>query len=241
MVMHSKWEDGQLVFYDSTEPQRYVEAFGPDVTKFVEEFVNTPFAGADAPAAWTTTLVEDGAGDTTVALETATGVGGVLLITADANDNDGANLCALGEAFLLASGKECYFGAKIKISEATQSDFLVGLTVRTTDALGGVTDGVYFRKVDGSTTMNMVLEKDSSETATAYGTAIEGDTWYTLEWYFDGTNVDWWVNGVAQTRPVTTNLPDDAYVTPTLHFLNGAAGAGKTLRADWIRAIQVNA
>lgn len=241
MGMHSKWLGGALVFYDDSEPQRFLDAFGPSICKFIEEFVNTPFASADNMAAWKTTLVETGGGgDTTLALE-AGAEGGVLLVTTDNADNDGANVQALGEAFKLASGKECYFGCKFKISEATQSDFLIGLVITDgeNDMLGGVTDGVYFRKVDGATTMNFVLEKNTSETATAYGTAIEADTWYTVEFYFDGTDVDWYVNGVEQTAPVTTNLPDDEFLTPSFQFLTGTTSA-ITMRVDWMRAIQNN-
>jgi hypothetical protein len=236
----TKWVGSQLVYYDAGATERWLDAVGPDVVKFLDDFTNTPFAGADSPAAYTTTLVEVGDNQTTVALE-AGAASGVLLITCDENDNDGVNIQAQGEAFLLASGKECYFGAKIKIDEATESDFLVGLTITTTDALGGVTDGVYFRKIDTSTTMNFVLEKGSAETATAYGTAIAADTWYTLEFYFDGTNVDWYVNGALQTQPVTTNLPNTEWLSPIVHMLNGVEGGSLVGRVDWIRAIQINA
>jgi hypothetical protein len=233
--LYSKWFNEQLVFYDGTSSQRWLDAIGPDVTKLLEEFSHTPFAAANNMAAYTTTLT----GASTAALE-AGAPGGVLLLTTAASENDGLSIQAQGEAFLLASGKECYFGAKIKISEATQSDFLVGLCITDTDLLGGMTDGIYFRKVDAGTTVNFVLEKGSAETATAYGSAIVADTWYTLEFYFDGTNVDWYVNGTLQTRPVTTNLPNTEYLTPALEFLTGA-GSAITLRADWIRAIQINA
>jgi len=234
-VMHSKWDEGQLIFYDSTEPQRYVDAFGPDVVKFIDEFVQTPFSAANAPACYTTTLVNL----STVALE-AGATGGNLLITTAGAENDGATVQALGEAFKLAAGKQCYFGTRIAISDATESDFLVGLFITNATPLTAVTDGVYFRKIDGTTTMNFVLEKDNGETATAYGSALVAATYYTLEWYFDGTNVDWWVNGVLQTRPVVTNLPDDEWLTPGIEFLTGAVAA-ITCRVDWIRAIQITA
>jgi len=240
--MYSKWVGGQLVFYDGTEPQRWVEAFGPDVCAFKEEFVKTAFSSADNLAAAKTTLTETGGGgDSTVALE-AGAAGGVLLITTDNADNDGAVIQWLGEAFQLASGKECYFGCKFKISEATQSDFLVGLAITDAenDPLGGLTDGIYFRKVDAATTLNFVLEKNATETATAYGTAIEADTWYTVEFYFDGTAVAWYVNGTEQTAPATTNLPDDEFLTPTVQFLTGTTSA-ITMRVDWVRAFQINA
>jgi len=236
MTMHTKWLDGALVFYDSTEPQRFVDAFGPDVTKFIEEFVKTPFSGANQPAAFLNTIV----GSSTAALVAGT-AGGSLLLTAGGQEDDGCNLQALGEAFLLASGKECYFGAKIKPSAVTENDFLIGLCITDTTLLGGMTDGVYFRKPDGAATMSFVLEKGSSETVTAYGSALVGGTWYTLEFYCDGTNIDWWVNGVAQTRPVATNLPNTEYLTPSVEWLNGATAGGPTLEIDWIRAIQINA
>jgi hypothetical protein len=231
-----KWVNGALVSHDG---QRWFGAVGEKVSTFLEDFVGTPFSGADAPAAYTTTLVEVGAGETTVALK-AGADNGALVITADANDNDGANVQALGEAFKLASGFPLYFGVKFRVSEATQSDFLLGLAITTTDALGGVTDGIYFRKVDASTTCNLVLEKDSAETEAAALT-IAAATDYVLEFYFDGTNVDFYVNGVLGTRPAITNLPDNEYLSPVMHFLNGAAGAGKNLEIDWIKAIQINA
>jgi hypothetical protein len=236
MGLNMKWVHGALVYHDG---QRWFEAVGEKVSKFLEDFVTTPFTGADAPSGYTVTLVEVGAGETTVALK-AGADNGALVITADANDNDGANVQALGEAFKLASGKPVYFGVKFQVSEATQSDFLLGLAITTTDALGGVTDGIYFRKVDASTTCNLVLEKDSAETEAAAVT-IAAATDYVLEFYFDGTNVDFWVNGVQGTRPAMTNLPDDEWLSPVMHFLNGAAGAGKNLEIDWIKAIQINA
>jgi hypothetical protein len=236
MGLNMKWVHGALVYHDG---QRWFDAFGPNVAKALEDFIGTPFSAADQMAGWLATLVEAGAGETTVALK-AGADSGALVITADANEDDGANVQMLGEAFKLASGKPLYFGIKFQVSEATQSDFLLGLTITDNDALGAVTDGIYFRKVDGSTTCNLVLEKDSAETEAAALTVVAA-TDYVLEFYFDGTNVSFWVNGVEGTRPAVTNLPDDEWLSPIMHFLNGAAGADKNLEVDWIRTIQINA
>ena len=143
------------------------------------------------------------------------------------------------EAFKLASGKPCYFGAKFMISDATESDFIVGLCITDTTLLGGLTDGVYFRKVDGATDVKFVIEKDSAETESAALLTAVKDTYMTLEFFFDGTNIDAYVNGVLQTRLAMTNLPDDEEITPSI-LLTGAAAA-KTMTVDWIRAIQINA
>jgi len=236
MGLNMKWVHGALVYHDG---QRWFDAFGPNVAKLLEDFVGTPFSAADQMAGWLATLVEAGVGETTVALKAGADAG-ALVITADANEDDGANLQALGEAFKLASGYPLYFGVKLRVSEATQSDFFLGLAITDADVLGAVTDSIEFRKVDGTTTCNFVLNKDSAETETAALT-VAAATDYVLEFYFDGTNVDFWVNGVQGTRPAVTNLPNDEWLTPTIQFLNGAAGAGKNLEIDWIRVVQINA
>lgn len=237
MTVKFKILDQNMLFIDGTQPQRILDAWGPGVAKHIEDFISTPFASADNMAAYTTTLTESGSGETTVAL-TAGATGGALLITTDNAENDGANIQLQGEAFKPVSGLELYFGIKFQISSATESDFLFGLCITDTDVLGAVTDGVYFRKNDGTTTCNFVLEKNSTETSTTAVT-IAAATDYTLEFYFDGTNVYFWVDGVLGEAPVTTNLPDDEWLTPTIAFLTGTTAA-ITCSVDWIRTLQIN-
>jgi len=237
MGVNSKYVNGNLVFVDASNKQRWLDAIGPGVCKFLEDFVGTPFAGADSPAGWTITLVEAGAGDTTVAL-VSSWTGGAVVITTDANENDGANLQLLGEAFKLVSGKPLYFGTKFQASEATQSDFFIGLAITDTDILGGVTDSIGFKKVDGATAIQFELNKNSTATAANVG-VLAAATSITLEFYFDGTNVDCYVDGVLQTRLAMTNLPDDEDLTPSIQFLSGSAGA-KSMTIDWIKCIQIN-
>jgi hypothetical protein len=234
--LHSRRILGNLAFWD-THRNRIVEAIGPGVAKFNENFVGTPLPSADAPASWTVTLVEAGAGESTVALDSGM-VGGGLVITTDAADNDGVNMQVKGEAFKLVADKPLYFGARFKISEVTQSDVLVGLCITDTDLLGGMTDGVYFRKVDASTALKFTLELNSSETDGTVQTMV-ADTFYTVEFFFDGTNVDSYVDGVLQTRLAMTNLCQDEELTPSIHFLAGDANA-RTATIDWIRCFQFN-
>ena len=242
MGMNSKWINGNLVYHDSSNKQRWLDALGPEVAKVIENFASLPMAAADSPSAYTITLVEAGAGESTVAL-TGGAQGGDLLITTDANDNDGVNMQVTGEAFKFDTTNKypCYFGISFQASEATQSDFFVGLAITDTTLLGGVTDGVYFECLDASTDINFVFEKDSTETtsASAVGTFADA-TDIILEFYFDGTNIDAYVNGTIQTRLATTNLPDDEFLTPSIHFLTGAASA-ETMSVHWMRTIQINA
>ncbi len=234
--VHSKRILGNLIFYD-TNHQRWLQGIGPDVTQFQ---LNTAFQPADDTTVdmtgFTSTVVEVGAGTSTGVI-----IDNTLLLTTAANENDGVNLQLIGDAFDMATGNYVYFGINFQTDEATQSDFLVGLAMTDTTLLGGVDTAAYFECLDASTDINFVLEQDNSETTSgsAVGTLAD-DTNVILEFLFDGSTVDAWVNGTLQTRLATTNLPDDEQLSLSVAFLTGEAVA-HTMTINWLRAIQVNA
>lgn len=234
MSLHSRYFGGNLLFYDNGE-KCLVDAIGPDVVKAFYDFTGI-VATTDALVGWTTTLVEAGGGESTVTIPD--GSAGTLLLTTDANENDGINLQKIGENFGMAAAQlALYFGIRFKISDKTQSDFIVGLCITDTTLLGGMTDGCYFRKVDGSANIAFVTEKDSTETETTPVGAMVDDTYIILEFYFDGTRVEAFVNG-ASVATHTANIPNDELLTESIHFLTGEAVV-KTMTVDYIRVIQV--
>lgn len=185
MTLHSRTIAGALAFWENHR-QRIIDAIGNNVVKFVEDFTDT-VAAADALPGWTTTLVEAGAGESTIAR--TDGSGGLLLLTTDANEDDGINLQKTSENFRLAAGNQLYFGIRFKSGEATQSDILCGLCITDTTLLGGMTDGVYIEKLDGSTAISAVTEKNSTETQTDNLATFTADTFTIWEFYFDGSRV----------------------------------------------------
>lgn len=232
-TLHSRFIGGAMAFYE-THRRRLVDAIGSDVVKFTEDFIH-PGIASDALDGWTVTLVEGGDGETTITLPDV--VGGALLITTDNAENDGASLQLDGESFELTSGQAAvYFGIRLRTGEATQSDLLVGLCITDTALLGGMTDGVYFRKVDGSTSLAVVTEKDSTETETTGVLAVAAATDYFLEFFFDGSSVEFYVDGVPVARH-DTNIPVEQ-LTPSIEFLTGNALV-ETLQVDFVRAIQI--
>lgn len=238
--LHSRYIHGNLVFYDGANRQRIVDAIGPGVTVF--DALKSPVIPVDdttgLPTGYTVTVV-DGGSDGADAFSIADGK--LVIVTNDA-DNDGSNVQLAGsEAYAVnAATKYVYFGISLKIDEATQSDILAGLCITDTDLLGGMTDGIYFECLDGATAINFVLEKNSTETtsASAVGTLADA-TDVVLEFVFDGTYVDAWVNGVQQTRLATTNLPNDEWLTPSVHVLTGTTAAA-TLTINWMRAVMID-
>ena len=233
--------NGNLVYLEQIgsdrKPKRLHDAIGPDVFKYLNDFVGGPGIDTAFDDDWTVTRVEAGAGESTVTL--ADESGGALLITTDAAENDGVNMQLLGESFNLAGSgiKALYFGARFKVSDATQSDFFVGLCDTDTDILGGADDSIGFRKVDGSTAVSFLTEKATTETTAS---AYTCDTAYHIvEFYYDGVGatLEAFVDGTSLGLIATTNLPDEEQRV-SIHFLTGEAVA-KTMTVDWVRCIQI--
>lgn len=180
---------------------------------------------------WTVTTTEVGTGSATEAINNT--VNGELLLTNAAGDNDLDSLQLQKETFKFVSGRAMYFKTRLKVSDATQSDWLVGLVITDTSPLTN-TDGVYFKKDDGDTNIDFVVNKNSTaSTSTAVATNAD-DTYVELAFHYDGTNgIDIYVNDVSVGGLPTTNMPDDEDLTVTLHIQNGEAVA-KTMTIDYI-------
>lgn len=158
--------------------------------------------------------------------------GGVFLITNSAADDAIVSLQKKGESFLFESGKKQWFKARFKASDASLSDILVGLAIEDTSPFDA-TDGVYFVKLSGSTTVNMIVVKDSTATTTSAATLVS-DTFIELGYVYNGKDeIGVYVNDVCVGRSAVTNLPDDEELTVTMTIQNGEAVA-KTLAIDYI-------
>lgn len=177
---------------------------------------------------WTVTETDSGA---TQAL--TDGDGGLLLVTNTAADNDLVGIQKKGESFRFASGKKLFFEARFKVSDATQSDLAIGLQITDTTPLD-ITDGVFFIKADGSTSVSFSVEKNNTATTTTAVATMANDTFITLGFNYDGGSVmQYCVNGVVAGTSVTTNLPDDEDLTISFALQNGEAVA-KTMTVDYI-------
>lgn len=235
--IHSTHIGGSLAFYQGHR-HRIVGAVGDGVTWYSHQ-PWTSNSGTTDPAGWTATVVEAGTG--TSEWNAANGERGTSEIVTAANENDGYSAQLLGEQFKLDSGNFVYFRIKGQISDATQSDFFVGLAITDTAILGGVTDRIGFQKLDGSTSLSFMVEKDSTETLTTGLLTVADDTDFDLEFVWDGrdSNLYEYVNGsAATTATATTNLPNDEELTLSLEVLAGAAAA-KTLTISKLVVCQI--
>lgn len=224
---------GNVLFHDKSNRKSILDAYGQDVVKYSDDFLNSGLAAANAPLGYTVTLVG------TSTITKADAVGGAIILTTGGTENNGVTMQLAGESFgfAVATTYLTYFGIRLQISNATESDFIVGLCITDTDLLAGMTDGVYFRKVDGSTALACVTETGSAETETTGVHTMVAATNVNLEFYFDGTSTVFFVNGTAVATH-TAGHPTTELVTPSVEFLTGSGNA-RTMQIDWIRAFQV--
>lgn len=224
-------------------PTRWLDIFGEAQKFSLDNGFPTDDTTGD-PSAFTMTVTEVGTGNTT-AVNSATN-GEAMLITTAANEYDGINLQLKGEAFKLAASKPLYFGCKLKVSDATQSDLLIGLAEQDTALLAtgtahavdyGTSDFIGFIKLDAGTTLvaqNVLggVVKTTANYATALGTAF-----VVFEMYWDGETLFFYVDGSEVTR--TNASLADGDLSPVINFRAGAAAA-KTCSIAWWRCFQAN-
>ena len=235
--MNSKWVNGNLVYHDSKYKWRWLDAIGPSVVKFVDHFVHVPTGLDNAdPAGWVLTNIAGDAGD--VSITAGTTHSGEMILTTDDTENDGLNLQLAGEAFILAENKPCYFGVKLKVSDADATDLIVGLSV--TDAgiwASEPADFCIFQSADATAVCTFTTRKDSSETNDTSSGTLGDNTYSVLEFMWDGlTKIDAYFDNVLVATSIT-NLPNDEAMTPTIELLTGETGVN-TVTIDWLRVIQ---
>ena len=185
---------------------------------------------------WTITTTEAGTGTATEAL--ADGDGGLLLVTNAAGDNDHDFFQLVKEGYKYEAGKQLAFNIRFKTSDATQTDIVAGLQLTDTTPLD-VTDGIFFLKEDGSTSISFIVEKDSTQSTLTLPNALADDTFMTLGFVFDPKNQKFHVfqDNVLAGTVVNTNAPDDEELTVSFGVQNGEAAA-KTMTIDYVGAMK---
>ncbi len=236
--VHSRYENGQLIFYEAGQRQRIVEAIGPNVIKFIQDF------GGDNPAdTWIDTLVSAGSGTTAIAGRSE--AGGSISILAAGNDTDGAQLQKL-LGFVATANDPIYFGCRWEFTGtgAGSCGVLIGLVDQDESVIAGATDMIAFRTKDADSALDLVTEDNGSETELELDSALVVDTWYTNEFFFDGDpttpRVHAWHNG-TYIGASTAGIEQTNGLAVTIAYLNGAAHGENLagLHVDYVRCIQL--
>lgn len=242
MTTHSRHINGNLAFYD-THRKRLLWAVGPSAVQYVDDFVRLSVDDTTGdPTEWTTTVKAE-AGTGSHAFRSGDGSGGILEVATAGNENDGGNHQLNGESFELTADQELYFGARFKVDDASEVDLFLGLAITDTDIITNTPDRLGFEVNDGSAGLDFTVHDGSSspeaETLTEDIATLEDDTYVTAEFYWDGSTLEVFVDGVSVATPSVANLQAEQYRV-SIGLLSGTAtGTGKLLSVDWIRCIQL--
>ena len=182
---------------------------------------------------WTVTETQAGA---TQAIS-AGAAGGVLLLTNDAGNTDVNQLQLASETFKYVAGKQFWMKARFALT-ATLANFgaVIGLAITDTTATAAVSDGIFWRKASGASTLEFVVEKDSTETASGTLATMVSGTFVTVAAYYNGKDeIECWVDGVKTATITTlTNVPDDEELAITIASVNATTGAANVLSVDYL-------
>lgn len=163
------------------------------------------------------------------------GDGGLLLITNTAADNDLVGMQLLKQNFKYEAGKPLLFGARLKVSNATQCDVIAGLQITDATPLA-VSDGIWFQKPDDAATLDFHVAKANVQTDVAALGAMVDDTFITLQFAYDGEKgIDYGLNGVKLGSASLANAPDTQALTLSIALQNGD-GVARTMTVDYVYA-----
>ena len=237
-ALRARYIRGSLAYF-AGHRKRLIDVIGDNVIKYElrpgQVQVNAG-TGSD-PAGWTTTMVEAGLGGSSE-VHASNAAGYLWELLTDNAENDGISMQLNGEPFELTSDQDLYCGFEFEINDVTQTDFFLGLAISDTAILGGVTDRIGFESLDGSTDMKFMLEKDSTETLSASLHTLVDATLVFAEFYWNGSGIEVFVDGVSVATPAVTNLPNDEALRLSLEFLTGEATAN-TMKIRQGRIIQI--
>lgn len=198
----------------------------PDPTKF-----HTYFDDFNVYRSGEYVETETGAAGTVAALD---GNGGLLLLTTDALDDDLEFVQSVQEPFAFATGSRAFFRAVFQVSEATQSDFFMGLQVRDTTPLA-VTDGVFFMSDDGDALLDFHSFNTTNVSATGVATVTAAED-LEVAFFWDGIDRIWYgVNGTVLGSITPAGSLPDTDLTVSFGYQNGVAGA-ETMTVDYVYA-----
>jgi hypothetical protein len=191
---------------------------------------------------WIVTTTEAGTGSATEAINDEKN--GCLKLTNAAGDDDLDFIQTASEIIKIDSTKLFVFKSKFKLSDVTQTEFVMGVQIKDTTPLSA-SDGIFFQKDDGDAYLDVYCQKDTSESKAAHAIATMSDDTYLeaafaydanqyITAYVDGAQVGQLDLKSGSNAAVTDFLPDTELCV-SFGIQNGEAVA-KVMTIDYILA-----
>lgn len=235
--IHSEHRLGNLVFWEAPYRQRLVEAIGPNVIKFLEDFGSDVFSSPSATT-WVETKVAGTCGVASYPIE-----GGGVFLYSNGSDNHGYEMQKMA-GFVAVDDCPIYFGVRWKLLGigGLSASVVLGLLDEDTSVVETPNTGIVFTIPSAAANLDFVCYSTLTGVAMTALTAVLTDTWYTNEFYWDGADqIKMWHNGAYIGAASTASIAQTSAMAITIAFQNEAENASGTtgLLVDWIRAVQL--
>lgn len=176
-----------------------------------------------------------------VALGTDLENGAVVLTSAATTDNDGASIQLTQVPFLVKSGRDLWFEARVKVSDADQCDMFIGLAENhATNPENAVAAGcarVGFELVDGSALIRTSIDDNSASTVTATAVSAADDTYVRLGFRTEGGSIRFYINRALVATGSIPSAIAAINLGPTFFNLSGDAVGTHTATCDYILCV----
>lgn len=244
--VHATWVNGAQVWYPEGNRQRWLEAYGENVIKYIEDFEICPRSTKKADAVnnpeWVITHTSGNAGTSKTSVVHAADLkGGWLNLVPGSSENDGINMQHANESFRVEPDSWLYFGIRYRTGseQTSEQDFVLGLAENDPSVITNTSHGIYFRSFDGDTYIKCCVVIDETTVKTLIATSdCQEDTVFIDEFLVKSTDsVEFWHNG-STVGKYTAGIPSTDLAV-TFAFFTGASNSSQDLYIDWVRCIQL--
>ena len=202
--------------------------YDPDYVVFFDDFTGVAL---DSTNDWT--VLKDSGASVGLTADTLNGVVGIT--SAATTDNDGGSIQG-NEVFQARVGKSLWFEAKVKLHDADDQDFFVGLCenfATNPENCLAASNRIGFQVGEGNASILCKTEATDVETSLDSQVDAADATYVTLGFVVRSTShVYFYVNRVLVAMH-TTNIPT-ALLTPAFFALSGSATGTFVSYADYI-------
>lgn len=168
--------------------------------------------------------------------------GAITITSAATTDDDGGSFQRAETTFLCKSGKQLWFEAKVKVSDADQGEMFVGLADNfATDPEAVIVDGVArvgFELVDGAATLKTVVDNDTAPTRTTLSVSMSDATYARLGFRTMGDYVLFYVNRAYVGRTAIPSAIAAVTLGPAFFHLSGNNTGTHTAALEYLLAVQ---
>jgi len=190
---------------------------------------------------WAATVEDTGS------IQSVDGVGGLITLTPDADEDDEAYLTRENQTFMLSAGKVIYFEAMITVTEVATN--VANIILQLSDAAAANSlvdtgagppadyDGISIFKVDGGVVWQAEVSNGASQTTDTDIYDVTTGTAIRLGFVATPTQVDFYANN-QKVASLTSNIPAASEMKVRLGVKCGGDGID-VLGVDWVKCIQI--